>query len=433
MNANLRWLRRTAGLALVVIGLFLVAGILLVQAYPGDRPLAADLLWRSPERLSPDGEEAATFPALGTAGDHVYVAWCITTTASSYDPYYKHSADGGWTWPATATLIYPSTATASSGLDMAVDSSGGLHFVWAEVLGPSAYQLYYNYNAASTTMITEGQHFLVPAIAVTSDTVHVIWEDSPGVGGDRIYYSNKSLSGGTWSPATPVAIHDNLLQYPDLVPDASGNLYAVWSQWYPATSTIYLRKMANGNWLTPTELITASGTITTSNGYPSVAVDGQNVYAVWGERVGKDEQYIDFVKSENGGSSWTAQRHILGAMKSQVPGFFEAPQVAVDSEGHVHVVGHWTPGDYSADEVFYSYSEDGGDNWWLSPLPGETSDSNVSRSQYEHSQTPSLVVEGTKVHVVWSEDRNYKFVYYAYGSPSTGGGVYLPLILKSYQ
>jgi hypothetical protein len=433
MNANLkRLLRRMAGMLLIATGVFLIARVLLVQAHPWKEPLAAVFLWGPPQQLSPAGETAATFPVIGTGGNNVvYVAWC-GQIADQYDPFYKCSTDGGHTWPASATSISPSD-TRSSALDLAVDSHGGLHFAWVEILGPTAYQLYYNYNVANTTMITESQNEIVPAIAVTSDRVHVIWEDSPAIGGDRIYYSNKSLSGGTWLSAAAIAAHDSLLQYPDLVPDASGNLYAVWSQQYPVSSTIYLskRRATDGTWLTPVELITGGGALTTSNGRPSVAVDGQNVYAVWGERVSDAEQYIDFAKSGNGGSSWTAQERIFGPVRTQVPGFVEAPRIAVDSQGRLHVVGHWTPGTYSADEIFYSYSEDGGDNWWLEPLPSEHSDSNVSRSQYEHSQTPSFVVEGTTVHVVWSEDKDSQFVYYTYGNPSLGG-VYLPVILKSH-
>lgn len=429
MNANLkRLLSRMAGMLLVAIGIFLVTEILWVKAYPWNGPLAAAFFWQPAQQLSPAGETAATFPVVATVGNHVYVAWC-GQTANRYDPYYRHSADGGRTWPASATPISSSTDTTSSALDLAVDSQGRLHFVWTEILGPTTYRLYYNYNAANTTMIAESQYWLVPAIAVTSDRVHVIWEEAI-LSGERIYYSNKSLSGGAWSPATPIAVHNSLLQYPDLVPDASGNLYAVWSQQYPATSTIYLRKREGGTWRPSVELITGGGAITTNNGRPSVAIDGQNVYAVWGERVNDNEQYVDFAKSENGGSSWTARKRIFGPIITQVPGFVEAPRVAVDSQGYVHLVGHWTPGAYSADEIFYSYSEDGGDNWWLSPLPGENSDGNVSRSQYEHSQTPSFVADGTTVHVVWSEDRNSNFVYYAYGGSSVGG-IYLPLILKS--
>jgi hypothetical protein len=431
MKANFRGLlRRTAGMLVVATGVFLVARILLVKAYPWNGPLATAFFWQPPQQLSPTGETAATFPVVAAVGNDVYVAWC-GQTANRYDPFYKHSADGGRTWPASATTISSSTGTASSALDLAVDSSGGRHFAWVEVLGLNAYQLYYNYNAASTTMITESQGTLRPAIAVTSDKVHVIWEDSPAIGGDHIYYSNKSLSGGTWPSATSIAAHDGLLQHPDLVPDASGNLYAVWSQRYPFSSTIYLRKRAtDGTWLTPVELITGGGAITTYNGHPSVAIDGQNVYAIWGERVSNDEQYIDFVKSTDGGNSWTAQERIFGLMKTQIPGFVEAPRIAVDSQGQVHLVGHWTPGAYSADEVFYSYSEDGGDSWWLSPLPDENSDSNVSRSQSGHSQTPSFAVDGTTVHVVWSEGDS-EFAYYIYGSPSVGG-IYLPIILKNY-
>lgn len=432
MNTNLkRLLRRMAGMLLVATGVFLIAKILLVQAHPWNGPLAAVFLWGPPQQLSPAGETAANFPVVGAVGNHVYVAWC-GQTANQHDPFYKRSTDGGRTWPASATTIFSSIGTRSSALDLAVDSQGGLHFAWIEILGPTAYQLYYNYNGANTTMITESQNELVPAIAVTSDRVHVIWEEAiPSE--ERIYYSHKSLSGGTWLSAAAIAVHDYPLQHPDLVPDASGNLYAVWSQQYPVSSTIYLskRRATDGTWLTPVELIKGSGALTTSNGHPSVAVDGQNVYAVWGERVSANEQYIDFVRSGDGGSSWTAQRRILGPMKSQVPGFFESPRIAVDSQGRVHVVGHWTPGGWSADEIFYSYSEDEGDNWWLSPQPSEHSDSNVSRSQYEHSQTPSFVVEGTTVHVVWSEDKDSQFVYYTYGNPSLGS-IYLPVILKSH-
>jgi len=417
MNANLkRLLSRMAGMLLVAMGVFLVTEILWVKAYPWNGPLAAAFFWQPAQQLSPAGETAATFPVVATVGNHVYVAWCGQTTGQD-DPFYKRSTDGGPT-------ISSSIGTTSSVLDLAVDSNGGLHFAWVEVTGrpfpqPSDYRLYYNYNAANTTLIAERQYWIVPAIAVTSDKVHVIWEES----GARVYYSNKSISGGAWSPATTIADH-GFLHSPDLVADASDNLYAVWAQADPTTSAIYLRKQESGSWQ-PSELVADSAM---EYGQPSVAVDGQNVYALWGERVSQTEHYIVFAKSEDGGSRWTAQRRIFGPMDTQEPLHFEISQVAVDSQGRVHLVGHWDPG-YNADEIFYSYLylEDGVERWWFEPLPDENSDSNVSRSEGLNSRTPSLVVDGTTVHVVWSEGDS---VHYTYGNPSVGS-IYLPLILKS--
>lgn len=190
----------------------------------------------------------------------------------------------------------------------------------------------------------------------------VMWDSNKGSSG----FASLSNSTSSWSlSGINLEPGDNLITV--TARDAAGNtgtdtlmvtyenkLSIVWQDDSPGNNEIYFKMSKNGgiDWTKDIRLTNNVG----SSEYPSIAVDGQNIYVVWqNDSPSSGAPEIYFKKSTNGGVGWPKATRL-----TQNAGYSEYPSIAVDGQ-NIYVV--WQDDTLGNNEIYYSYSENGGTTW----------------------------------------------------------------------
>jgi hypothetical protein len=429
-KARVRLICIIAGAVLAALLVPLAARAWLALPRPVNAPLVA-AFWGSPVNISNNTHDDGmrVYPVIAAQDENVYAMWSRrrTDTEGEYDPYYVGSSNDGGIWNAPApTNLQDAPANGTyAPLGMTVDSSGGLHFIWAEEEGTD-YKIYYKYGSQNAEPITTTtQTALQPDVAVVgSSTVHVVWSQNLS----DIYYNTKSI-GGTWEDANQEKLFSSasvVAQYPDVVADSSGRVHVAWVEEFGSASgtILYQRRSAAGVWLT--NIITVSMGVDNSH-MPALAVgDGTTVYAVWDEWIGAGQQYVRFSESMDGGDSWSQSEQISDpfAVNGAISTFLVSA-IALDSSGKVHVA--WSgASDAGGEETIYYKSGEKGVSWsWSPPDTVYQSGNNI---------TAAIAVSGDFVHLIWARRPSPGGTYDVYYSRTSvlAGDIYLPIIMKSH-
>jgi hypothetical protein len=196
-------------------------------------------------------------------------------------------------------------------------------------------------------------------------------------------------------------------------------------------------------------------------GYPSLALNGDNIYLVWQDARGEkayDDYEIYFKKSSDNGKTWTIDKRLSNALH-----YSSLPELSTDGSV-IHVV--WMDDREAGWDIYYNQSEDYGETWLgekrISPDPftsecGEPDidadvgyvhiiypdSSDVPGSEFQlyyinssdngktwslrqrltslirDSDRPAIAANGSNIHIVWMDhyDKN--------GQPTFGGIFYI--------
>jgi hypothetical protein len=244
-----------------------------------------------------------------------------------------------------------------------------------------------------------------PVVAIdSSDHLHVLWYDyTPGSA--EIYYKRSETGGNSWTSARRLTWNSGNSSYPAVAVDSLGHPHVVWSDYAPGNAEIYYKRSEDGgnSWTAGRRLTWNSS----YSQYPAIAIDASDhLHVVFQDSIpGSYEIY--YMKSEDGGDSWTSPNRITWTQ-----GNSEYPAMAIDSTGYLHVA--WvdeTPLNY---EIYYKKSEDGGDNWTASQRLTYTSGSSYS---------PAIVVgSGGGLHVFWDDKTPGEYEIYSKKSEDGGDG-----------
>jgi Neuraminidase (sialidase) len=190
--------------------------------------------------------------------------------------------------------------------------------------------------------------------------------------------------------------------YPAMAIDGS-NIYVVWHDYTPGNFEIYFKKSDDGGvtWSARKRLTHNTG----ASAHPAIAVDGPNIYVVWGDDTLVNRE-IYFKKSVDGGATWSKGKRI-----THNAGGSGGAAIGVDGS-NIYVV--WfdnTPGN---EEIYFKKSVDGGATW-----------SKGRRLSYRDgsSRDPDIAVDGSNIYVVWYDDRNLDRDRGLYFKKSVDGGV----------
>jgi len=438
-------LRKQASLRLIcIIAVSTLAAFLV--------PLAARARWASPRAVGAPARSAAWLipwqqvsknnhdkgmdfsPALAAQGSKVYAMWSRQIDPGGdedYDPHYNFSTDDGDNWgPLDLNIQTTAPTRKTESVDMALDSSGVPHFVWAEnTQTPYSHTLYYSStHLVAIQEIAHANEVLIPVIAV-GNKVHVVWLQ----GKYDIMYSNKNIASGAWSPATNIRTSPTSAQDPNIAVDGN-TVHVVWSEGAdPEDIDVKYKNSVNWpGWSGAPYTVYHGSILGQGAGYrPDIAARGSNVYVVWCAYKDRGEQYVRFRQSTDGGSSWSTSQLISGgalAANATAPTFLR-PGIAVDTNGKLHVAFNGsTTGVNGKEHIFYVSSKQGG-GW-------RTRQNVTSLGGDYNNTTPAIATSGEYAHLIWTRQNveltsRYE-VFYSRANIIELEGPFLPIILKSF-
>ncbi|MBE2219329.1 MAG: T9SS type A sorting domain-containing protein [Ignavibacteria bacterium] len=306
--------------------------------------------WQADIRLT-NSLAHSEFSALAVSGTVVHVVW-QDDRDGNYEIYYKRSANSGANWGSDTRLT--------------------------------------NFTLNSMT----------PAIAVSGQSVHVVWMDFRD-GNREIYYKLSTDGGSSWGTDVRLTNNSSLSQAPSVIVSGTA-VHVVWDDYRDGNYEIYYKRSTDGglSWGSDTRLTNYSA----ASNAPTIAVSGNNVHVVWvDERDGNPEIY--YKRSSDGGLNWSTDTRLTNNIS------YSASSSITVSAAMIHVV--WEDKrDGGNAELYYKRSTDGGLNWGT--------DSRLTNNT-ANSEAPSAMASGMVIHIVWQDERDGNLeVYY---KRSTDGGV----------
>lgn len=187
----------------------------------------------------------------------------------------------------------------------------------------------------------------VPALLIdASDVIHVVWygrdKQHSGENDRQIKYTRSADGGATWSPWRNVAE----------VPGYSGS--ALWQE------------------------------------HPTIAAAGKLLYIVWQGLDGGsgNASQAKFIKSADGGATWSAWRNVGGGRRNQ-----SRPVLVAARAGHLFMFAYGNVD--GVQQIIWTSSVDGGDTWqpWRAVAPSNADQRHVS----------AAVDASDQVHLVWRQ------------------------------
>jgi hypothetical protein len=229
---------KTVRMLCIMVGSILAAFLVplaarawLASPRPVEAPVPAAVWGPYRQFISDNGYDSGMhfYPALAAVDSTVCAAWSqqVGYDSEHYDPYYTNSPQQGeigqWEGRFNIHSTWPIT-TETTRVDVAVDSGGGLHFVWSEYTQTPSYTLYYSSTLGAMETITQANDSLAaPAIAVSDDKVHVVWAQGWG----SINYRERG-SGG-WETTVNIISSTQRATLPAVEVSSDGIVHAVWS------------------------------------------------------------------------------------------------------------------------------------------------------------------------------------------------------------
>ncbi len=248
----------------------------------------------------------------------------------------------------------------------------------------------------------------LPRMVITASnpsSVYILWQEivfSGGTHGGEIFFARSTDGGKTFND--PINLSNSIAgdgkgrltrRYwhngsLDIAMGPDGTLYAAWTEY---EGTLWFSRSTDGGSRFSKPLRIAGGDSADPARGPSLAVDADNaVFLVW--TVGEDRAAdIHFAKSSDAGRSFGVPR-----IAFESDGHSDAPKIAVDNEGTVHLVYAESPaGPFDRYHIRYTQSTDDARTF---DKPREIS--RPLRKNFESGNFPTLSFDGEdNVYVLW--------------------------------
>jgi hypothetical protein len=378
----------------------------------------------------PPGASYSSAPQISSSGSNVYAVWKDNRNGPS-DIYFNYSTDLGENWQATdIRLDTGDTPGASYSNAPQISSSGNnVYVVWEDDrTAYTMYDIYFNYSTdggatwqASDIRLDTGDppganYSFDPQISSSGSNVYVVWQDDRNLA--DIYFNYSTDGGATWQ-ASDIQIDTGdppgVSLYPQ-ISSSGNNVYVVWSDYRNGSSDIYFNYSIDGGATWQASDIRLDTGDPPGTGYswsPKISSDGSNVYVTWMDmRNGNYDIYFNY--SADGGATWQASDIRLDT--GDPPGAYGSQYPGITSSGDKVYVA-WHDSRNGAWDIYFNCSADGGATWLASDIRLDIGDSPGAN----WSDTPQLSCKGSKVYVVWNDDRNgMSDIYF---NCSTDGGM----------
>ncbi len=324
--------------------------------------------------------------ARGGAG-RVYATWSQLVGAAT-EVYFRSSTDGGKTWgtiinvtaAVATTAVKPTLAVAPGATDRVVvvyqTVTGGVRDIRVQVSTDSGG----TFGAATAALDGAGDSFH-HAVAISGSTVVVTWEKLDTATLNRDVQSRTSTDGGVTfgseirinvgSPATRFAGR------PQVGITSTGGVVWVWrEQRAGATRDMFAASVATATATPAADIRLDNDSVanpalqTRDSDFPVLTVVGTSAYLVWQDvsTVSNGGSDVLFVRSTNGGVSWSAERIIddpaVEVSSSFTPTLAVDPKLAGGADDFIAIA--WEDRRQGT-QIFASTSSDGGASF-TSPL-----------------------------------------------------------------
>ncbi len=265
--------------------------------------------------------------------------------------------------------------------------NGSLHVVWYDYV-TGIYQIFYKRSTdrgttwSPDTALTDTAGMKAdPSLAVSGDTLHLVWEDGRYGYAREIMYRRSTDNGVTWSQEQRLT-NDSYYSRNPAVAALGSTVHVTWSSDTVGRELFYMRSTDNGgSWVDRRQLTFDMQ----ESWYPSMAAEGQNVHIAW--RDWRDHCFeVYYLRSTDQGATWDTTAVRLSG--GDGTGSYNPCLTA--SEGHIHVI--WWDTRHMPFELYYRRSTDRGENW--QPEFRLTVDTTGSYN-------PTIVAYRSNVHVVW--------------------------------
>ncbi len=234
----------------------------------------------------------------------------------------------------------------------------------------------------------------IPSMTVNGSDIHVVWTNDSV---SEISYRRSEDYGLTWTPERLITniSAGGVCDGPNVA--VTGNtVHVVFEseRESPDFEVWYMRSDDNGN--TWTEEIQLSDDDIAGSLIASVAAAGDDVYVLWADERHNFIREIYFKRSTDGGNTWTADRRLT----FHQDGTTSKPALIITPDKLHLVYNEHTGGSPSTMEPMYMYSTDKGDNW-SEPLM-----LSQDQSMHSIFYGPGgFDVDGDTIHVVWDDNR----------------------------
>lgn len=204
---------------------------------------------------------------------------------------------------------------------------------------------------------------------------------------------------------------------PTLAQAEDSNVYAVWMDDSLGNYEIFFKRSYSGITLAePYQNLSDNSGVSS---YPSIAVDGNNLYVVWYDTSAIPDNPepenpdrnpdVFFMKSIDGGSSWSEIKNISkNVSNSETWGI----SIVADSS-NLYVA--WSDDGLLSNDIFFTKSTDWGDTWDEQPI-------NISNNLSDsYSIRASMAVDSDNIYVVWEDVKGG--IMRSFFNRSTDGGL----------
>ncbi len=188
-----------------------------------------------------------------------------------------------------------------------------------------------------------------PCLAVSGDTVHVVWSDHR-TNGYAIYYDRSVDKGITWSVAVPITDTTGKATMPAIAVSGSG-IHVVWMDTLLGIRASYYKRSLDGGNTWGPNVCLDNGT----KFWPGIAASGSRLYATLNKEVISGNTEVYLVRSIDNGTTWLPEQQI-----SNADGRSEDPAIAVRG-ADVHL--SWNDNRSGTMEIYYIHSQDNGLTW----------------------------------------------------------------------
>ncbi len=309
---------------------------------PAISQFESGVIWEEPIRITESSHLGDWHPQIAATGDTVHIVWYRYDESPQVEQiYYTRSLDGGDTWQ-DITLLSDTA---------------------------------------------EYVRYILPKIAVSGDTVYVVYEGRPLVF-HNVHYIRSTDAGETWENDTVLAYNNGL---PSIYVDGN-NLFIVyydygWVAWMDPIT--YLIKSFDGGetWSNPDTVI-ADCTMVFTN-----IVSNNDVISLLGKHRPYTSIEIYYTESHDGGETWSLPYMIShdDTISSQ------RPVLAVDFSGKRHTL--WYDYKYSP----YPYT---GDLFYRKKNNNMEWEEILTLTEQPTANYPAADIEGEYINLVFDDMRN---------------------------